>query len=155
MTKLYEEENQFSIPDVDYSIVMGIYHIKKEVENHITTKLQSELSTIQIEVLSNLVTKRCKTSTDLANRLRVSKANLTGVLQRLENKGIISRKVDENDARSKILMLTPKGEEIANFVIPGFLNMMSTALEGLNDEQKDVINNGLAHIFYALKDKKA
>lgn len=46
---------------------------------------------------------------DLASLLMVSRQNLTGVLARLEARGLVERIVDENDNRSRLIRLTPAG----------------------------------------------
>lgn len=46
---------------------------------------------------------------DLASLLMVSRQNLTGVLSRLEARGLITRTVDERDKRSRFICLTDEG----------------------------------------------
>lgn len=46
---------------------------------------------------------------DLAGLLMVSRQNLTGVLSRLEARGLITRTVDARDKRSRFICLTEKG----------------------------------------------
>lgn len=46
---------------------------------------------------------------DLAGLLMVSRQNLTGVLSRLELRGLITRTVDERDKRSRFICLTDQG----------------------------------------------
>ena len=46
---------------------------------------------------------------DLAGLLMVSRQNLTGVLSRLESRGLITRAVDARDKRSRFICLTDKG----------------------------------------------
>ncbi|MFC0342445.1 MarR family winged helix-turn-helix transcriptional regulator [Paracoccus niistensis] len=46
---------------------------------------------------------------DLAGLLMVSRQNLTGVLSRLEARGLITRTVDERDKRSRFICLTDEG----------------------------------------------
>lgn len=49
---------------------------------------------------------------ELADILYVSEANVTQIVKRLENKGLIHRFVDENNKSRKILSLTHKGKLI-------------------------------------------
>jgi DNA-binding MarR family transcriptional regulator len=46
----------------------------------------------------------------LAEVLHVHPSTLTGVLKRLEEKGLIQRRADSNDARRALFSLTPRGE---------------------------------------------
>lgn len=49
---------------------------------------------------------------DLATFLLVSRQNLAGVLSRLEALGYVARTVDENDNRSRLILLTAKGRAL-------------------------------------------
>ena len=46
----------------------------------------------------------------LAEIMHVHPSTLTGVLKRLEQKGIVARRIDPNDARRSLLTLTPRGK---------------------------------------------
>ncbi|MBK9263505.1 MAG: MarR family transcriptional regulator [Polyangiaceae bacterium] len=49
---------------------------------------------------------------ELADVLHIHPSTLTGVLKRLEARGIIDRKVDSTDARRALFSLTAKGKEV-------------------------------------------
>jgi len=83
---------------------------------------------------------------DLAGLLMVSRQNLTGVLSRLESRGLITRMVDERDKRSRFIVMTEAGwqrwadmqpqiEEFYRAALSGFSNSDMIAamhyLEGL------------------------
>jgi DNA-binding MarR family transcriptional regulator len=53
------------------------------------------------------------TASDLTERLHVHKSTLSGVLQRLEAVGLISRQTDTEDARRQRLSVTPAGRALA------------------------------------------
>jgi DNA-binding MarR family transcriptional regulator len=48
----------------------------------------------------------------LADTLHVHPSTLTGVLQRLEGRGLVRRRADPADGRRVILSLTPKGHQL-------------------------------------------
>ncbi|CAV19635.1 Similar to transcriptional regulator, MarR family [Vibrio atlanticus] len=48
--------------------------------------------------------------TDLAIEMQVTKPSATTMVQRLERKGLVERKVSLEDARSKLVVLTSKAE---------------------------------------------
>lgn len=45
----------------------------------------------------------------LAALLMVSRQNLTGVLSRMERRGLVERERSQNDSRARLIRLTPKG----------------------------------------------
>lgn len=49
---------------------------------------------------------------ELADVLHIHPSTLTGVLKRLETRGIIDRKADSGDARRALFSLTAKGKEV-------------------------------------------
>ncbi len=49
---------------------------------------------------------------ELAEVLHIHPSTLTGVLKRLEARGIIDRKIDSGDARRALFSLTAKGKEV-------------------------------------------
>lgn len=49
---------------------------------------------------------------DIARTLRVDPSTLTGVLQRLEKRALIQRRVDPADARRALFQLTPRGRRL-------------------------------------------
>lgn len=50
---------------------------------------------------------------DLACRLRCDASNVTGIVDRLEQRGLLERRADTSDRRVKSLVATPRGAEIA------------------------------------------
>ena len=48
----------------------------------------------------------------LAQILRMHPSTLTGILRRLETRGVITRKSDPNDARRALFMLTARGRKV-------------------------------------------
>ena len=49
---------------------------------------------------------------ELANILHVHKSSLTGILERLEERGLLKRSADPTDGRRAIFHLTAKGKEV-------------------------------------------
>ena len=53
------------------------------------------------------------TQKELSDSLRTSESLTTRVLKSLEEKGYVTREVDEKNKRRKIIKITPKGQETA------------------------------------------
>src|SRR5207245_5684159 len=49
----------------------------------------------------------------VAEILHVHPSTLTGILKRLESRGLLQRRTDPRDARRALFMLTPKGRKLA------------------------------------------
>lgn len=61
----------------------------------------------------------------LARRLMVSKQNMTGMIGRLEELGLVSRESDPNDQRSSRVGLTRRGRALAEKLQPSYQQWVS------------------------------
>jgi len=82
----------------------------------------------------------------LAGCIDTDPMTVSGILDRLEKRGLIERYAAPNDSRSKLARLTPAGEELVNTARDVALVMYERALEGLSQAERDRIVAGLVHI---------
>ena len=71
----------------------------------------SELTATELMYIGSLYDQDGVTQDDLAREFCIDKAATARTIQTLESKGILLRKVDENDRRAKRIYLTPKAEK--------------------------------------------
>lgn len=71
------------------------------------------LSIPQFDVLSTLTEREGLTQQDLAARLYVTKGNVSGLIDRLVEAGLVERRAIPGDRRSYALHLTPAGTDLA------------------------------------------
>ena len=71
------------------------------------------LSIPQFDVLSTLSEREGLTQQDLAGRLYVTKGNVSGLIDRLVEAGLVERRASPGDRRSHALHLTPVGANLA------------------------------------------
>lgn len=70
----------------------------------------------QSVVLRNLVKGGSMSSADLSRRSYVTPANITGIIDRLEKKGLVERVKKEGDRRVALITLTEAGVELGQSV---------------------------------------
>ena len=70
------------------------------------------LSPVQVHTLRLIEPGVEVPMSSLAGKLFCDNSNVTGIVDRLEARGLIVRRPAENDRRVKLLALTPAGEEI-------------------------------------------
>ncbi|MGH7803354.1 MAG: MarR family winged helix-turn-helix transcriptional regulator [Candidatus Binatia bacterium] len=70
------------------------------------------LSEAQAEVLRLLDAPEGSPMCRVADRLGCDPSNVTGIVDRLEARGLVERHADERDRRVKNLVLTPAGREL-------------------------------------------
>ena len=71
------------------------------------------LSSPQHELLANLRREDGLTQQELARRMMSSKGNVTGLINRLSDRGLVERIACEEDARSNRIRLTSEGRKIS------------------------------------------
>jgi DNA-binding MarR family transcriptional regulator len=86
-----------------------------------------ELSPVQCHVLRLLEPDKPLPMRALAEGLCCDASNVTGLVDRLESRGLVRRRASEQDRRVKVLELTPKGVRVRAV----FLERMTAPPEGL------------------------
>lgn len=76
------------------------------------------LTSSQFDVLATLGNTAGMTCGELSGRTLVTKGTLTGVLDRLEGKGILERVPSKSDRRSLLVRLTTKGDALFRETFP-------------------------------------
>ena len=71
------------------------------------------LSIPQFDLLSTLTEREGLSQQELAQRLYVTKGNVSGLLDRMVEAGLVERRATPDDRRSNALHLTPKGRSLA------------------------------------------
>ena len=73
---------------------------------------------------------------DLGDLLLVSRANITGLIDHLEQKEYVTRTIDPSDRRARFAQITGKGIELLNIFMPVHYRNVKLMLQGLSDEEK-------------------
>ena len=71
----------------------------------------------------------------LAQKLKCEPSNVTGIVDRLESRGLVERRPDPNDRRVKLAAATEEGREVAKGLREG-LRFAREPLAGLSDEER-------------------
>src|SRR5215218_2402563 len=72
------------------------------------------LSIPQFDLLSTLTEREGVSQQELAQRLYVTKGNVSGLLDRMVEAGLVERRSTPDDRRSNALYLTPRGRGLAD-----------------------------------------
>lgn len=101
------------------------------------------LTPSQFDVISTLGNTQGMPLCRLAEKTLITKGTLTGVLDRLESKGLLKRVVPPENRRSFIAMLTPEGEKLFETAFPAHRAYLEKHLEKLSPEELDEIRLSL------------
>ncbi|GIP23127.1 MarR family winged helix-turn-helix transcriptional regulator [Paenibacillus sp. J22TS3] len=83
---------------------------------------------------------------DLADRFHLRGASITSMLQSLEQKGFIERKIPANNERQKNIYVLPKAIELIEDFQDSFQKVEEEIVQALTDEEKQVLKNLLVKI---------
>jgi DNA-binding MarR family transcriptional regulator len=90
----------------------------------------------QFDVLAQLSrSSDGSTPAELSRHLLVTAANITGVVDRMQKAGLVSRTPDPKDRRTIRLHLTEKGKELARSVIPKHSQDIREAFSSLSETE--------------------
>jgi DNA-binding MarR family transcriptional regulator len=104
------------------------------VERQIVTELGRHGFTLpQFDVVATLRFGEGVTQQELAERLLVTKGNVTGVLDRLEKLGWVERRPDPQDRRANRLHLTAAGRRKIDAVMPAHDAIVLSAMRGVSE----------------------
>jgi MarR family transcriptional regulator, 2-MHQ and catechol-resistance regulon repressor len=76
---------------------------------------------------------------DLGEMLIVSRANITGLIDSLEDRGWVKRSVDETDRRVRYAQITPLGERLLDDFAPVHFQNLCILQQGLSAEEKHLL----------------
>jgi MarR family 2-MHQ and catechol resistance regulon transcriptional repressor len=82
------------------------------------------LTPSQFDVIATLGDTEGMTCKELSEKTLVTKGTLTGVLDRLEKKGLVERVPSREDRRCTLIRLTPKGDARFREVFPAHIEYM-------------------------------
>jgi len=93
-----------------------------------------------IATLGNQLPMSCK---ELGEKTLVTKGTLTGVLERLEAKGLILRQANLEDARSQLIGLTSEGQSLFEKIFPEHLEFLNKAFQKLSPDELKQLEKSL------------
>lgn len=101
------------------------------------------LTPVQFDVIVTLANQPPMTFKELGEKTLISKSSLTGVVERMVQKGFIEALLNTEDARSQNLRLTTKGQKVFHRVFPEHMQHLEIAFNRLSKSQLNEIEASL------------
>lgn len=92
---------------------------------------RNELTPAEFGVLESLYHKGPLLQGDVAKRTLVSSGGTTFLVDRLEKRGLVERRMCETDRRARYAALTPAGRALMTEIFPGHAEVIRRAISGL------------------------
>ncbi|WP_233170464.1 MULTISPECIES: MarR family winged helix-turn-helix transcriptional regulator [Aquitalea] len=107
---------------------------------------QMDLTPPQFDVVATLGNTPGMSCKELSEKTLITKGTLTGVIDRLIEKGVVSRCAQEQDRRSVMVALTPQGEALFQQVFPAHIAYMKTAFDLLEPADMEELCRRLSQL---------
>ena len=107
----------------------------------------TDLSLGQPKILDYLRDHNGSIQKDISAACHIEQASLTSVLNGMEKKGLIERKMKDGNRRSLYVFLTDKGAELSERIAAEFESIEKTAAEGFSDKEKETLISLLSRMY--------
>lgn len=91
---------------------------------------------------------------ELTGLRRVKPSTMNGVLDRLEEKGFVQRSISGDDARCRLVTLTPKGDAQQALFRQSFLEVEQVMTRGFTPEEKALLPSLLERVIQNLEEDR-
>ena len=115
------------------------------------TSKEFGLTRSQSQVLKNLLTHGSMSSADLSRRLYMTPPNMTGIIDRLEKKGLVERIRNQGDRRIVLITLTEGGRELSKRLPDSIEKKLVTGLMDLAPDQIRMISKAMNQIVHLME----
>jgi DNA-binding MarR family transcriptional regulator len=121
-----------------WALIFELLHLSKKRFMAIASEF--ELSPPQVMALRHLDPDEPKPMSELATALRCDNSNVTGIVDRLEDRGLVERHPGERDRRVKMLRITERGAQV-RAQLGARLEEPPEALAGLAPEDQRMLRD--------------
>lgn len=106
------------------------------VSNMLKKDMQSYgLNPTEFTVMEVLYSKGKQPIQIIGNKVLLASSSITYVIDQLEKKNLVERKVNENDRRVTLVSLTTEGQEMMESIFPQHTEIINELFGGLTDEE--------------------
>lgn len=130
----------------DEAAVSLVFHLARELRTALDRKFDPHGITSQQAALLLLSRLQRVSPNKMAERLGTDTAGMTRLLDRLESKGFIARKISPDDRRSIVVVLGPRSRRLLPHLVPEFRRAEKGLLDGFGDREVKELNGMLRRL---------
>ncbi|MET9452803.1 MarR family winged helix-turn-helix transcriptional regulator [Streptomyces cinerochromogenes] len=136
-----------ALPRVDSARLMELLSVSLAAYyGDFTTAAASENLTASQGKTLNVLRRGPASMSTLATTLTCDASNMTGIVDRLEKRGLVHREPSASDRRVKNVVLTAEGERVID-VIRGKMHRTLAGLDGLDEQEQATLGTLLERVF--------
>lgn len=114
--------------------------------------MKTGLTSGQPKVLEYLSIYNGSMQKDIAYGCQIDPATLTGILERMEEKGLVERRIMNGNRRSSYVYLTESGIENSKKVAEAFIEIETAVFKGIDKSEREQFMNVLYKIYGNMTD---
>lgn len=118
------------------------YQLYEKLANQSFSQLG--LTSSQFDIIATLGNTEGMSCKELGEKTFITKGTMTGVLDRLESKGLLTRCMVEGDRRTYLIKLTNQGQELFEKVFPLHLEHMQPYFDDMGHTTVEELKNACA-----------
>jgi DNA-binding MarR family transcriptional regulator len=141
---------------LDALVVLNILRSASQLSPFLDRDLrESDLTSAQLNalLLLNSAASQSLTLTDISRQLLVTKPNVTGLIDRLERKGLVARE-GADDRRVTLVRLTEAGHLLLSRIMPERERILAELTQGLSTADKEHLVQLMVNLRRGLHDKR-
>jgi MarR family transcriptional regulator, 2-MHQ and catechol-resistance regulon repressor len=105
----------------------------------------------QFDIIATLGRTEGMSFTDLAEKTLITKGTLSGVIDRMQARGLVSRTPVAGDGRKVLVSLTREGERLFEIIFPEHIDYLQKRFAGFSNDDLEKFDQQLKRVRDALK----
>lgn len=134
-------------PSIFLSLLRELASTYQAFEVYSSAHIRSlDLTPAQFDIVATLGNTSGMSSSELGEQTLITKGTMTGVVDRLSDKGLVRRIASPSDGRSQIVQLTREGEKLFARIFPAHVEYMQRVFDQLSPDELAAITASLHHL---------
>ncbi len=122
--------------DMAGHLIRRLQQISSQVFQQHMQEAGYDLTSVQFAAMHALKSKPGIEQAQVASMIAYDRATIGGVIDRLEQKGYVSREVSKRDRRAREVRLTRRGLRVFQNILPVVEALQNNILSGLNERER-------------------
>lgn len=133
---LFERSAGLESLDMAGHLIRRLHQQSSQIFVQRTKAAGFDLTSVQFAALDAIRSRPDTDQARVAELIAYDRATIGGVIERLEQKGLVRRVVSERDRRARELSLTPEGERVLSALLPIVREVQDEILGSLGDTDR-------------------
>jgi len=138
----------------DDRFIYLVFTAQQRLRNYLKealAKAETNITPAQTGILALLREKNGRTMTELSHALSIDNSTITGLVDRLENAGLLKRRPKAEDRRISLICLTPEGDRETRKAITALHRVNEEIRSGFSSDEMLIFKRVLNSFFVKFK----